>query len=364
MLTLCGFLLAEALVCLKRSGFENPERARGGALERSWGHLPGGTEHPAGARPPRVAAAGRGCASPGCWEPGCPWAPRPQLQESCGEAVTAHSPPGTRRRGTRRHGASLPCPIPTRARQLETEATGPHFQDKMPLPENMIAPQTGWSVPCCAMEDFPPQPRHPAPHGSSPEVMTGGSGPQGCGGSGKHRGGCGLLLAADPPADLAPGLANPCPDRSPSPGGHLAGCEPASRALPGETLALRQSCSRHNGASLAAFGRCQRGRRGLLGSTNFSRRTLTPCWGRAGAGREPLHALGGRTGPWKPGFLVAAGYASRLVCSRQGQLLSVPGDGTQQRLWLWGRLLTGLEAGAPSATAEPGAGRRRVSKCV
>lgn len=36
---------------------------------------------------------------------------------------------------------------------------------------------------------------------------------------------------------------------------------------------------------------------------------------------------------------------------------AIPGDRT---LWVWGRLL----AGAPSATAQPGAGGRRVSKYV
>lgn len=38
------------------------------------------------------------------------------------------------------------------------------------------------------------------------------------------------------------------------------------------------------------------------------------------------------------------------VCSQR--------QGTPQPLWVWGRLVTGLEAGAPSATAELGAGRR------
>lgn len=39
MLTLCGLLLAEALVCLKQSEFESPERALHGFVERSGGHL-------------------------------------------------------------------------------------------------------------------------------------------------------------------------------------------------------------------------------------------------------------------------------------------------------------------------------------
>lgn len=39
---------------------------------------------------------------------------------------------------------------------------------------------------------------------------------------------------------------------------------------------------------------------------------------------------------------------------------AIPGDRTQR---VWGRLLAVLEAGAPSATAQPGAGGRRVSKC-
>lgn len=61
MLTLCGFLVAEAPVCLKRSGFENPERAWGGALEWSWGHLAGRTGHSAGrgATPGGVGCCGR-----------------------------------------------------------------------------------------------------------------------------------------------------------------------------------------------------------------------------------------------------------------------------------------------------------------
>lgn len=35
VLTLCGFFLAEPPVCLGPSGFENPEAARCGAVERS-----------------------------------------------------------------------------------------------------------------------------------------------------------------------------------------------------------------------------------------------------------------------------------------------------------------------------------------
>lgn len=43
VLTLCGFLFVEPSVCLRRSGFENPEAARGGAVERSWGWSAGGS---------------------------------------------------------------------------------------------------------------------------------------------------------------------------------------------------------------------------------------------------------------------------------------------------------------------------------
>lgn len=113
------------------------------------------------------------------------------LQESCGEAMVVSTPPGTRRRGTRRHGAGIPRPIPTRARRLDTE-TGPRFPDKMSLPLSAVAQQTGWSVPGRTMQRFSPQSLRPDPRGSSTEAMAvwgWESGPQGCGGSGKHRGG-------------------------------------------------------------------------------------------------------------------------------------------------------------------------------
>lgn len=41
VLTLCDFLFAEPFVCLRPSGFENPEAARGGTVERNWGRLAG-----------------------------------------------------------------------------------------------------------------------------------------------------------------------------------------------------------------------------------------------------------------------------------------------------------------------------------
>lgn len=90
VLTLCGFLLAETPVCLRRSDFENPEAARGGVVERSWGWSAGGPGGgaPAGGR--ALFLASRSCADRGLFPL--------RLQESCGEAMVAPTPPGTRRR--------------------------------------------------------------------------------------------------------------------------------------------------------------------------------------------------------------------------------------------------------------------------
>lgn len=123
VLTLCGFLLAETPVCLRRSDFENPEAARGGVVERSWGWSAGG---PGGAAAGGRALflASRSCADRGLFPL--------RLQESCGEAMVAPTPPGTRRRGTRRYGAGILFPIPTRARRLD--------RDRATLPGQNVPP--------------------------------------------------------------------------------------------------------------------------------------------------------------------------------------------------------------------------------
>lgn len=183
-----------------------------------------------------------------------------RLQESCGEAVEVPTPPGTRRRGTRRHGAGVRCPIPTRARRLDTE-TGPRFQDKMSLPLSAVAPQTGRSVPGRTMQRFSPQPPRPAPRGSSTEEMVAwgrGSGPRSCGGSEKHRHGRALTAATEPRSDLVPGPATPCPGHSPAPGA----------VTPPATLSLDHRRCRHSSAPLTKVGHCWR----------FVRRELSGRW--------------------------------------------------------------------------------------
>lgn len=137
VLTLCGFLLAETPVCLRRSDFENPEAARGGVVERSWGWSAGGPGGgaPAGGR--ALFLASRSCADRGLFPL--------RLQESCGEAMVAPTPPGTRRRA---RGVMAPASFsPSPHAPGGWTETGPRFQDKMSLPLSAVAPQTGWSVP-------------------------------------------------------------------------------------------------------------------------------------------------------------------------------------------------------------------------
>lgn len=129
-----------------------------------------------GRDPPGGLPRAEGGLLPAAGSRAAPGLPPLQLQESCEEAMAAPAPPGTRHRSTRRHGASLPRPIPTHAQRLDTEATGPRFPDKMSLLQNIAAPQTGWSVPGRTMEHFSSQPQCPVPRGSSPEAMMMGRG--------------------------------------------------------------------------------------------------------------------------------------------------------------------------------------------
>lgn len=167
VLTLCGFLLAKAPVCLKLSGFENPERVqRGCGAElappgRGYGALRRGTIPWWGGfrgqrvRFPRLLAAGLPLGSPPAG-PGL-------LQR--GRAAPA--PPGTRRRSTRHHGAGPARPFATRSRRRDTAAAGLRFRDRMSLPQNVLSPRTGWSAPGRAH-----QPGRLAPRGSSAEGMA------------------------------------------------------------------------------------------------------------------------------------------------------------------------------------------------
>lgn len=234
------------------------------------------------------------------------------------------TPPGTRRRGMRRHGAGVPCPNPTRARRLDTE-TGPRFQDKISLPLSSVAQQTGWSVPGRTMPRFSPQPPRPAPRGSSTEGMAvwgwgshravEGAGSTGAAETSRRPLTLGLTCQGQPP----PTLAVPWPQ----------GCHPTSNSLFGSQALSTQQCPAPDGRALLAF--CQEGPFGtmdfsrwdLLGMMDFSRR-MSPSELVAGLGGSRARAspcAQGTRGLWKPGFLVAAGYASRLECSRQGQLL-------------------------------------------
>jgi len=98
VLTLCGFLLAEEHVCLKRSGFENPERARGGALgaelgPHDWGVGVPGTLH---GRHQRGGLPGaEGAPLPAAGSRGAPWAPH----HSSRRAVEQPWQPGVTARG-------------------------------------------------------------------------------------------------------------------------------------------------------------------------------------------------------------------------------------------------------------------------
>lgn len=99
VLTLCGFLLAGAPICLKRSGFENPERGRSaGAEQEPPGFGYGGT--PQGRDPWRDCRGGsvRFSSLPGAeLPPSC----LPQFQETCGESMAApyRLAPGVAARG-------------------------------------------------------------------------------------------------------------------------------------------------------------------------------------------------------------------------------------------------------------------------
>jgi len=118
--------------------------------------------------------------------------------------------------------------------------------------------------------------------------------------------------------------------------GSTAAAEPLCRPL-----TLRPTLRWRPAASPGAERWGEGSSRGLAGTELSSRRMSRSD---PAAGRE-----GGRTRLWKPGFLVAAGYASRSVRRRQGRLLSAPGCGFGAGCWRgWG-------AGASSATAEPGA---------
>lgn len=176
------------------------------------------------------------------------------------------------------------------------------------------------------MQRFSPQPLCPAPRGSSTEEMAAwrrGSGPQGCGVNGKHRGSRDLTAAADPWTDLMP--VTPCPGQPPAPGA----------ATPRATLSLDHRRCQHIDVPLTMVGRllafCQEGHFAsmdfshwdLLGMMDFSRRMSRSdlVAGLGGSRARASPCTQGTRGLWKPGFLVAAGYASRLECWRQGQLL-------------------------------------------
>lgn len=119
----------------------------------------------------------------------------------------------------------------------------------------------------------------------------------------------------------------PCPPRH---RGRLASCQPMKLSF-----CIRAALSPAVPRSQPLF--CQEG---PLGTVSFSH--WASCSDLAlGAGREPLPAHRGLTGLWNPGFLIAAGFTSGLLCSRLGKLPAVPTN-TRQRLWVWGRSLARL----------------------
>lgn len=100
----------------------------------------------------------------------------------------------------------------------------------------------------------------------------------------------------------------------------------------------------------------------LLGMMDFS------CWMSRSDLVAGLGKIRARVSPYTQGKerAVETGISGRCWLRLsfgvfETRAAAIPGDRTP---WVWGRLLAVLEAGAPSATAQPGAGGRRVSKCV
>lgn len=254
------------------------------------------------------------------------------------------------------------------ARRLDTE-TGLRFQDKMSLPLSAVAQRTGWSVPGRTMQRFSPQPLRPAPRGSSTEEMAArgwGSGPRGAAGAGST----GTAETSRRPLALGvtsyhgqppPALALPRPQ----------GLRPHEQLSLWITVAVDTAvpCSRRSRTA----GVLSRGTFWDNGILDFSRWDLLEMmdFSRRMSRSDLAAGLGGsraRASPCTQGKDRAVETGISGCCWLRLSLgvfetraAAIPGDRTQ---WVWGRLLAVLEAGAPSATAQPGAGSRRVSKCV
>lgn len=100
------------------------------------------------------------------------------------------------------------------------------------------------------------------------------------------------MSGTDRPTDLVPGLAVPCPDCPPAPGATSPSVSAATEnSRFASELLSAQGCPAR-GFRAPAASRCLV-RRGLLGTTNFSR-WMSRSDLAVGAGREPLHPLGGK----------------------------------------------------------------------